>query len=48
VPPIPPHATAEQAESMMQAVLKGDPEAFHLVAQGIKTKLQEAMPGRHR
>jgi pyruvate dehydrogenase (quinone) len=46
VPPIPPHATAEQAESMMQAVLKGEPEAFHLLAQGIKTKLQEALPGR--
>jgi pyruvate dehydrogenase (quinone) len=48
MPPIPPHATFEQAESMMQAVLKGDPEAFHLVAQGLKTKLQEALPGRRR
>ncbi|MHA6628553.1 thiamine pyrophosphate-requiring protein [Pseudonocardia sichuanensis] len=46
VPPIPPHATFEQAESMLQAVLKGDPDAFHLVAQGLKTKLQEALPGR--
>jgi pyruvate dehydrogenase (quinone) len=48
VPPIPPHASFEQAESMLQAVLKGDPDAFHLVAQGVKTKLQEALPGRHR
>ncbi|GAA1207084.1 thiamine pyrophosphate-requiring protein [Pseudonocardia alaniniphila] len=48
VPPIPPHATFEQAESMLAAVLKGDPEAFHLVRQGVKTKLQEALPGRHR
>jgi pyruvate dehydrogenase (quinone) len=46
VPPIPPHATFEQAKSAAQAVLKGDPEAFHLIAQGIKTKLQEALPGR--
>jgi pyruvate dehydrogenase (quinone) len=46
VPPIPPHATFEQAKSAAQAVLKGDPKAFHLVVQGIKTKLQEALPGR--
>jgi pyruvate dehydrogenase (quinone) len=46
VPPIPPHATFEQAESMLAAVLKGDPEAFHLVSQGVKTKLREALPGR--
>jgi pyruvate dehydrogenase (quinone) len=46
VPPIPPHATFEQAESMLAAVLKGDPEAFQLIRQGMKTKLQEALPGR--
>ncbi len=46
VPPIPPHATFEQAKSAAQAVLKGDPEAFHLIAQGLKVKLQEALPGR--
>jgi pyruvate dehydrogenase (quinone) len=46
VPPIPPHATFEQAKQAAQAVLKGDPEAFHLVVEGIKTKLQEAVPGR--
>jgi pyruvate dehydrogenase (quinone) len=48
VPPIPPHATFEQAKQAAQAVLKGDPEAFHLVVEGIKTKLQEAVPGRRR
>src|SRR3954462_10197685 len=46
VPPIPPHATFEQVKSAAQAVLKGDPDAFHLVAQGVKTKLQEFLPGR--
>ena len=46
VPPIPPHATFEQAKSAAQAVLGGDPEAFHLVVQGVKTKLQEFVPGR--
>ena len=46
VPPIPPHATFEQAWSAAQAVLEGDPEAFHLITQGVKTKVQEALPGR--
>jgi len=31
---------------MMQAMLKGDPGGLHLVAQSIKTKIQEALPGR--
>jgi pyruvate dehydrogenase (quinone) len=41
VPPIPPHATFDQMKAVTEAVLKGDPEAFHLLAQGVKTKLQE-------
>ncbi|GAY08013.1 hypothetical protein [Pseudonocardia sp. N23] len=45
VPPIPPHATPEQAISVLQAVLKGDPDARHLVAQGVRTKLREFLPG---
>nr|WP_042186820.1 thiamine pyrophosphate-requiring protein [Kibdelosporangium sp. MJ126-NF4]CEL17584.1 Pyruvate oxidase [Kibdelosporangium sp. MJ126-NF4]CTQ91190.1 Pyruvate oxidase (EC 1.2.3.3) [Kibdelosporangium sp. MJ126-NF4] len=48
VPPIPPHATFEQAKSAAEAVLKGDPEAWHLIVQGIKTKAQEALPHRRR
>jgi pyruvate dehydrogenase (quinone) len=46
VPPIPPHAEFEQVKSMMEAMLKGDPGGLHLLAQGVKTKLQEALPGR--
>ncbi|MEA5360973.1 thiamine pyrophosphate-requiring protein [Amycolatopsis sp., V23-08] len=46
VPPIPPHATFEQMKSATEAVLKGDPDAMHLVTQGIKTKLQEFLPGK--
>ncbi|MDX6585362.1 MAG: hypothetical protein QOI10_4546, partial [Solirubrobacterales bacterium] len=45
VPPIPPHATLEQAKSMMESVLRGDPSALHLMVQGAKTKLQEFRPG---
>ncbi|MEV6909013.1 thiamine pyrophosphate-requiring protein [Amycolatopsis sp. NPDC051071] len=46
VPPIPPHATFEQLKSMTEAVLKGDPHAWRLVTQGIKTKMQELLPSR--
>ncbi|MEQ0559714.1 thiamine pyrophosphate-requiring protein [Amycolatopsis sp. NEAU-NG30] len=46
VPPIPPHATFEQVKSAAQAVLKGDPNALHLVTQGVKTKIQEFLPGQ--
>jgi pyruvate dehydrogenase (quinone) len=46
VPPIPPHATVEQARSTIEALVKGDPNAWHLLVQGAKTKLQEALPGR--
>ncbi|WP_340682904.1 thiamine pyrophosphate-requiring protein [Amycolatopsis coloradensis] len=46
VPPIPPHATFEQVKALTEAVLKGEPDAWHLVAQGIKTKMQEMLPSR--
>jgi pyruvate dehydrogenase (quinone) len=45
-PPIPPHATMEQAKSMAAAVVKGDPNAWHLMVQGAKTKAQEFIPNR--
>ncbi|EME52484.1 thiamine pyrophosphate-requiring protein [Amycolatopsis decaplanina] len=47
VPPIPPHATFEQVKSAAQAVLKGDPDALHMIAQGAKTKAQEFLPDRN-
>jgi pyruvate dehydrogenase (quinone) len=46
VPPIPPHATFEQAKELTESILKGDPEAWHLMMQGIKTKVQEFVPHR--
>jgi pyruvate dehydrogenase (quinone) len=46
VPPIPPHATFEQMKSAAEAVLKGDPNAWHLMAQGLKTKAEELLPSR--
>ena len=44
VPPIPPHATYEQLKDIAAAVLKGDPNAWHLMVQGAKTKAQEFLP----
>jgi pyruvate dehydrogenase (quinone) len=46
VPPIPPHATLDEAVAMVEAVLGGDPSAAHLVVQGVKEKVQELLPGR--
>ncbi len=45
VPPIPPHATFEQAKDTAKAILGGDPNARSLVIEGIKTKVQEFLPG---
>ncbi len=41
IPPIPPHVEWDQAKAMMQAVLKGDPNARHLIKEGFKEKLQD-------
>jgi pyruvate dehydrogenase (quinone) len=46
VPPIPPHATLDEAVAMVEAVLGGDPSAAHLIVQGVKEKVQEILPGR--
>ena len=46
VPPIPPHATFEQMTATTQALLKGDPNAWRVLVQGAKTKMQEFVPGR--
>ena len=41
MPPIPPHASYEQIKDMGKSVLHGDPNAWHLMVQGAKTKAQE-------
>ncbi len=46
MPPIPPHATYEQAKELVESILKGDPARWHLMAQGMKTKAQEFVPHR--
>ena len=45
VPPIPPHATFEQAKDTAQALLKGDEDRWGVIKEGLKTKVQEFLPG---
>ncbi|MFC4337673.1 thiamine pyrophosphate-requiring protein [Salininema proteolyticum] len=48
VPPIPPHATFDQINATTEALLKGDPNAWHVFVQGVKTKAQEMTRGTMR
>jgi pyruvate dehydrogenase (quinone) len=48
IPPIPPHATFEQAKDAARAMLKGDEDRVGVIREGVKIKLQEFLPGsRH-
>ncbi len=47
VPPIPPHATLQQIENMISAVVRGDSDRWDLIKEGIKVKAQEYLPGGH-
>jgi pyruvate dehydrogenase (quinone) len=44
IPPIPPHVSFEQMKSTAESLLRGDPEAWEMVARGIKTKVAEFVP----
>ncbi len=46
VPPLPPHITIEQARSFASAVLHGDPSRRRIIAQSLRQKLPEILPGR--
>lgn len=46
VPPIPPHASLDQMENTAAALLRGDPEAWDVVKTGVKSKVQDFLPGR--
>jgi pyruvate dehydrogenase (quinone) len=46
VPPIPPHATFEQAKDAAMAMLKGDENRRGVIVEGVKTKAQEFLPHR--
>lgn len=46
VPPLPPHITLEQAKAFASSVLGGDPAAGRMVAQSLRQKVAEALPGK--
>jgi len=46
VPPLPPHITLEQAKAFASAVFGGDPASGRMVAQSLRQKVAEALPGR--
>jgi pyruvate dehydrogenase (quinone) len=48
IPPIPPHATFEQVKDAALALAKGDAHRWHVIREGLKTKVQEVLPGRSR
>ncbi|OBC01857.1 thiamine pyrophosphate-requiring protein [Mycobacterium sp. 852013-50091_SCH5140682] len=48
VPPIPPHATFEQAKSLVDAVIGGDDDSAGFIKQGIKQKVQQYFPGEKK
>jgi pyruvate dehydrogenase (quinone) len=46
VPPIPPHATFEQVKDAATALLKGDPNRWGILKEGLMAKAREVMPGK--
>jgi pyruvate dehydrogenase (quinone) len=46
IPPIPPHATFEQARDAAMALLKGDPDRWAVLKEGFLTKAREILPGK--
>jgi pyruvate dehydrogenase (quinone) len=46
VPPLPPHINLEQAKNFASAVLGGDPSSGRLIAQSLRQKVAEALPGK--
>ena len=46
IPPIPPHATFEQAKDAALALLKGDANRWGVLKEGLLTKAREVLPGQ--
>jgi len=46
VPPIPPHATFEQAKDAALALAKGDSDRWGVLVTGMREKVQEILPGK--
>ena len=46
LPPIPPHATFEQAKDAATAMLKGDANRWGVLKEGFMAKAREVLPGK--
>ncbi|WP_026818239.1 thiamine pyrophosphate-requiring protein [Arthrobacter castelli] len=46
MPPIPPDATYAQAKDTAMSLIKGDPDRWGVIKEGVKTKAQEFLPHR--
>lgn len=44
IPPLPPHATWEQAKAMMSTLLKGDPDSGEIIRKLFRGKIEEFLP----
>ncbi|GAA1564522.1 thiamine pyrophosphate-requiring protein [Kribbella hippodromi] len=45
VPPIPPHATWDQIEKALESIVRGDSDRTAMIKEGVKSKVQEFLPG---
>ena len=45
VPPIPPHATLDEAMALASAMIHGDEDRWGVIAQSVKQKIQQVLPG---
>ncbi|MBP2352033.1 thiamine pyrophosphate-dependent acetolactate synthase large subunit-like protein [Kribbella aluminosa] len=46
VPPIPPHATWDQLEKALESIVRGDSDRGAMIKEGVKSKMQEFLPGK--
>ena len=46
VPPLPPHITLEQAKAFASAVVQGDEGSRRMIAQSLRQKIPEFLPGK--
>lgn len=46
VPPVPPHATAEQVAALLSSMAGGDEDRWDVLKAGVRTKLAELVPRR--
>lgn len=48
VPPVPPHASWDQIEKALESIVRGDSDRVDVIKEGLKSKIQEFLPGTKR